>query len=463
MKRFWLVLLSLGLIMAFSASAYAVDVKFSGNYFAAGMYLNKLSLADVAGNDGQSTSFYYQRMRLQTEFVVSPGLSLVTRANIMQRVAGASRATPATTVDIDTPSTIAENQNIGFDRLYVSYDSPIGTFSVGYVTDGPWGTVFGDYMMGSFKINYTGTTGKFKYSVGLYKEEEWSYTAFNTASTQADKDYDKLTMWVKYADKNIDAGLLYAYFNKSVSRNPSNGNPTNDSNSYKRRWHALVPYVKATIGPVFIQSELGYGFGKWAMYDDNSLNGDVTINSLEWWIDATATFGPVYVGGTVAYLQGQGTDATVNNTGASPGGREWSPTLILWNQDRAYWVGGLGYNGGNTWDGGTGNSSSPLVATNGAANAWIYQARGGVKPVDKLDVCLAVTFAQADTLNATPGYVSKDYGWEVDVTGTYKLTNNLTYMLGAGYLITGDFFKGTNSNNKVTNDYLVTNKLTLTF
>lgn len=35
MKRFWLVLLSLGLVMAFSASAFAVDVKFSGSYFAA--------------------------------------------------------------------------------------------------------------------------------------------------------------------------------------------------------------------------------------------------------------------------------------------------------------------------------------------------------------------------------------------------------------------------------------------
>jgi hypothetical protein len=41
MKKFWLVLLSLGLIMAFSASAFAVDVKISGSYYAAGMYQNK--------------------------------------------------------------------------------------------------------------------------------------------------------------------------------------------------------------------------------------------------------------------------------------------------------------------------------------------------------------------------------------------------------------------------------------
>ena len=41
MKRFWLVLLSLGLVLAFSASAMAVDVKFSGSFYAAGMYLDK--------------------------------------------------------------------------------------------------------------------------------------------------------------------------------------------------------------------------------------------------------------------------------------------------------------------------------------------------------------------------------------------------------------------------------------
>ena len=42
MKRFWLVLLSLGLIVAFSTSAMAVDVKFSGEYYAAGLYLDKV-------------------------------------------------------------------------------------------------------------------------------------------------------------------------------------------------------------------------------------------------------------------------------------------------------------------------------------------------------------------------------------------------------------------------------------
>ena len=44
MKRFWLVLLSVGLVLVFSALAMAVDVKFSGEFYAAGMYLDKTKL-----------------------------------------------------------------------------------------------------------------------------------------------------------------------------------------------------------------------------------------------------------------------------------------------------------------------------------------------------------------------------------------------------------------------------------
>ena len=46
MKRFWLVLLSLGLVAAFSTQALAVDVKFSGEYFAAGMYQDRVGVRD---------------------------------------------------------------------------------------------------------------------------------------------------------------------------------------------------------------------------------------------------------------------------------------------------------------------------------------------------------------------------------------------------------------------------------
>ena len=132
MKRFWLVLLSLGLIVAFSTSAMAVDLKFSGEFYAAGLYQDKTTLMKDAG---PSTAFYFQRLRLNTVFVVAPGLTLTTRADIMERSWGASRTAPNALLqgyaaNVASAGTVAENENIAFDLAYVTYISPIGTRSI---------------------------------------------------------------------------------------------------------------------------------------------------------------------------------------------------------------------------------------------------------------------------------------------------------------------------------------------
>jgi len=98
-----------------------------------------------------------------------------------------------------------------------------------------------------------------------------------------------------------------------------------------------------------------------------------------------------------------------------------------------------------------------------------------------LNVMLSLSYAQADKKVLMGGTYSPwnityptgdgSYGMEVDITGTYKITNNLTYMLGAGYLFTGDYFKGANqivgSNDyqgaKINDEYMLINKLTLSF
>ena len=62
------------------------------------------------------------------------------------------------------------------------------------------------------------------------------------------------------------------------------------------------------------------------------------------------------------------------------------------------------------------------------------------------------------------GWAGSSYGWELDVSGTYKMTNNLSYMVGAGYWWVGDYYKGLASEqNDVRDEYMFINKLTLTF
>ena len=114
MKRFWLFLLSLGLVMAFSASAFAVDVKVSGEFDVGGVYLNKTTLNSAReGYDrtDPSTAFFYQKLQVGTEFIVSPSLKLATRFNAMERIWGGARTSAGTDVNAGGTSagTRAEN------------------------------------------------------------------------------------------------------------------------------------------------------------------------------------------------------------------------------------------------------------------------------------------------------------------------------------------------------------------
>ncbi len=144
---------------------------------------------------------------------------------------------------------------------------------------------------------------------------------------------------------------------------------------------------------------------------------------MERYVNAVADFNMFYFGGTFAYLSGDDPPPQIKSKVA----RVWrrrprlESCLIMFNWDRNYWAGAS-----NGW----GASTDAGVMT----NAYFGQLKAGVRPISDLDIALSVAYAKADKLPT--GYSEKDYGWEVDVTATYKITNNLSYMLGAGFLFT---------------------------
>ncbi|MDO9585272.1 MAG: hypothetical protein Q7I93_02170, partial [Syntrophales bacterium] len=105
MKRFLVVLLSLGLIMAFSMPASAVDVKFSGSYYAQGWYVDNHELAD----DNNSKAFINQRLRLQTVLQIADGLSFTTRFDALEKKWGSQRWKGSFDDSRNRPSTGAAN------------------------------------------------------------------------------------------------------------------------------------------------------------------------------------------------------------------------------------------------------------------------------------------------------------------------------------------------------------------
>ncbi len=217
MKRFWLVLLALGLVMAFSASAFAIDVKFSGSIYVAGMYQDRTSFEKGATTDGPSTAFYYQRLRVQTDFIVSPGLKLITRFDAMERAWGAPRSTPDIYLDRQSSGTPAENENIAFDWAYIEYTSPIGMFMVGYQDDGAWGTVFGDSSVPQGLVTWAVQQSGWTAFLQIIKIRENSKTA-KYSTNVTDNDIDKYTGGVVYEWKGGQAGLLAVYYRDASSR-----------------------------------------------------------------------------------------------------------------------------------------------------------------------------------------------------------------------------------------------------
>ena len=192
MKRFWLILLSLGLVMAFSVSAFAVDVKVSGEYFVGGLYVDRIDLLKANSYDSEasnvSTAFFYQRLRVGTDFVVSPCLKLVTSFDAMERIWGGARSNTWQVNQADdvnfSAGTRAETENIAFNQVYIEYTSPIGLFKIGYMPDYVFGTVFADQgsMLYDGQIQYFIQSGPFIGFLGYSKRVDNSYSEVTSNS-----------------------------------------------------------------------------------------------------------------------------------------------------------------------------------------------------------------------------------------------------------------------------------------
>jgi len=451
--------------MAFAMPVLAADVKFSGTYEAQGVYENDRA---YLANGGASTSFVWQRLRLQTDFQVQQGLSFTTRADIMERVWGASRLS---TVSNLTDGNDQESENIKFQLAYLSANIWGGLLRVGYQVQSKFGTDFGDG-----GEHYTGPRIRYDYPIGNWtlialwdKVDGTQYYStagpagnVNNSSYQVDYTAEKYVGAFTYDWGKGNAGLLIYYYLLSNTSGVAT-NPSSADAGYKSRYWIFDPYVKARIGPAYIEAEVVYMTGTAFAYE-NSITADVSKSAWQGYASLTYDFAPMYAGVSLIYVQGNDATNTTTNTAAPGGGSDFNPCLMLFNYDLARWLGGTGQNSAQT---------AALVgstASTGIVNAQMAQVFVGVKPVPKLDVKASFTVAQADqpgyASNAAAlagGWQSKNYGNELDVTATYKIFDNLSYMVGVAYLWVGDYFKGTDPSVQLSNDYLVTHKLTLSF
>jgi len=382
-------------------------------------------------------------------FQVQEGLTLTTRFDALEKIWGAARNTTAASYSsVDSGVQSTENENLKFELAYVTFNLPVGQFLVGYQQQSVFGTAFADSGDSSYgpRIRYNFVSGPLTL-LALWDKVEGkkAYSSTGPSGYGAGADYmendqNKYDVAFMYNFKGGSVGLLFISLFDSTTDGGATG--------YKRTWYVFDPYVKATFGPVYVEAEALYIAGKTREYDNVAGSTDMKKSTFTVYAMAMGTFGPAYAGLAGVWVPGDKYDTTDKDESGYPGGTDFNPCLMLFNYDLGRWNGSFG--------------KFTTGAGGQITNAQILQVFGGIKPIPKLDIKLSYTYAKADT-DPAANWVDKYYGSEVDLTATYKIYDNLSYMVGAGYLFTGDYWKGTSDRNMVDNDYLLTHKLTLTF
>jgi hypothetical protein len=498
MKKLLVVLLSLGLILAFGMTASAqTSVKFSGQYYVVGVYEDNRTLSGGTLDD-YSRAYFWTRTRVQTVFNVAEGLSFTTRFDAFEKQWGNANRSSNTTEDKSNSgkfqnNNVALQENLEMEYGFVTFKTAIGIFDIGYQAADEWGTVFGDIPGSRPRAKFTTAFGPFTLLALFEKVYEAdtattttqtvtisqapatfpvTYNVATTATTapsgKSFADADNYVLAGIFNWKGGNAGLLYKYVN---------GDNNQPLGAFSTQVHVLAPYMKGQFGPVYVEGEVIYQVGKARKYQDSAATADVDKESLGGYALAKVNIGPAYIGGQFGYSQGQNSNNVANDgtvlkdTTGPVSTTAWNPTLIFGQANLKSWV--YGNDIGGTLAA-TQGITSPATYNANKQNLWLYNIFAGFNVTPKFNIEGMFSYMYADqkpyviVTNADKSkskvpYLSDAYGMEADIKVSYKIYDNLTYMVGAGYLWTGDYFKGINGNNQISNDYLLMNQLTLNF
>jgi len=471
MKKLLIGFLAVGLIMGFAMTASAQpNIKASGQLYMYGAYEDKPTLV----KNGDSHTNIGNRLRMQFEIQVQEGLKLTTRFDALERAWG---EVPAVTTA--APSTTTTNyrryeNNISWERAFVTFNALYGVFDVGYQQSRVWGTcAFCDdydsdagihyrYMMGpwTFGLEWEKRAGtNNNLFIGLPVEGQGEGASQGRANDLGgtDNDHDVYHAYAIYRWATGQAGLRF-----EMDRDAANGeiaaNQTTLANyfggaaeSYTYTFYEIAPYLQWIAGPFSLEAEFRY---IWGTIDRVTL---VDIDRKGWslYLNPKYTMGAFYGGLEFAYITGDDPTTSDKLEAGVPGGQAWDPLLMFGN----YWMTKYhGAMGSTPTVGGAATTIGPYEA-----NLIMVKPYVGWKVNPQLEVVAQFAWLKADEKPAT-NWVDDDYGREFDIYATYKLYNNLSYTVGFGYFWTGDYFKGTNASPiNVEDNFLVMNALNLAF
>jgi hypothetical protein len=473
MKKLLIGFLAVGLIMGFAMTASAQpNIKASGQLYMYGSYDNNPTLL----KDGPSHTNVGNRLRMQFEIQIQEGLKLTTRFDALERAWGevpaVLTAAPSTAPAAGSASYRRFENDISFERAYVTFNALYGVFDVGYQQSRVWGTcAFCDDYDTDAGIHYRYMAGPWTFGLEWEKRAGTNNNMFiglpvegqgegsqqgGTTVGGTDNDHDVYHIYGIYRWATGQAGLRF-----EVDRDATNGRiAANETalltyfpyaggvaSEYTYQFYELAPYVQWASGPFSIEAELRYVWGT----IDRAVGPDIDRKGWSLYLNPKYTMGAFYGGLEFAYITGDDQNTPDKLEAGVPGGQAWDPLLMYGN----YWF--TKYHGAM----GTGAVSSTYAAGPYEANLLMFKPYAGWKVNPQLEVVLQFAWLKAD--QKPTGYTDDDYGRELDLYANYKIYNNLTYTVGFGYFWTGNYYKGTDPSLNIDDNYLVMNALNLAF
>jgi hypothetical protein len=483
MKRFWIVLLSLGLIMGFSMSAYALTVDSTGVVWYRAWYIDNPTMQDEAAVPttptgkaaANSTAHFDQRFRLGTRAKVADGLDFVFRADWAEdkwAPVANGKGVPAIGGSVNQDIT-GQEPIIAIDYAMVRFRTVAGTFQVG-PQGAPvpnWGTDFnnsGGTKQGILWLyDVPGTA--LRLGAAYQKEVENAFYQTPWVRTQTDADSDTYSLRFNWdRKKGLDFGAQLVYARDATGRVPD----TAAGGGFLTSAYAFEPYVRTKIGPVNIEAEGFYAWGDIAKQDiPVAGTPDVTAEGRGIYVDAKVNMGPAYVGASYIYMSGDDPStpdkAEGNIAKVFAGGSSLRADRMFFSGSDYYTKQVGTYQIPGNPGGGTRNMQGVGGGTNQIENLKSYGLYGGFSPSKKLSTEISVWMLKVDVAKVTAApftdFVSDDIGKEFAATANYKIFDNLAVQVDFAYLWAGDYWKGTNAAALIANNYFVTSWLILDF
>jgi hypothetical protein len=431
--------LIIGLVFAMAAVAFVVspamaDIKMTtkGYMQVQGLFLSGLPV-EKDGYEG-SNNWYNMEMVIEPTLHVNDKVRIHAQIRMMERnFSGAAGDTYGGTENNSKYDVWGDKQNnFWLERLYMSFNLWGGTMSVGRMSGGNWANDFGDLDQNRDRILYVRRFGPFTLLGLIEKLDEndgglqpprWNNMS-NTSYTTVDEDTDAYAIGaVLPFSKQIVLRPLYyhiRYGNGKYLLPASNGDPVS--------YHVFLLGAIFDFNVVRFETEIDY-----RMRDvDRTTGGELSYESFAVWGGLDFNVGPLKAGLSGFWMKG-GDDSPSGNdrTFSSGTGNRFQPLLLMFSEDM-----GLFYASGGVSNGSTIGETSGYVC--------LY-APITFKISDAMSIGGAIGYLQADKmLNGSKvggGKADDELGWEFDLTFKWKFMDNISYIMDAGYFITGDYFK----------------------